>query len=148
MKLLMYQVKMEKETSTNKKKRNYSKRSKSFIENNATEKLLNFLASENERSRRHEAEMMQMMLQINNPVHYNQANFPKYLEIRITKIGRAVYLTQIRILSNLNHQYHNQINQRPVAQRIVNMSMLILRIQHLLLMTPPGLHTSHLISNY
>ena len=80
--------------------------------------------------------MMQMMLQINNPVHYNQANFPKYLEIRITKIGRAVYLTQIRILSNLNHQ------------RIVNMSMLILRIQHLLLMTPPGLHTSHLISNY
>ena len=92
--------------------------------------------------------MMQMMLQINNPVHYNQANFPKYLEIRITKIGRAVYLTQIRILSNLNHQYHNQINQRPVAQRIVNMSMLILRIQHLLLMTPPGLHTSHLISNY
>ena len=92
--------------------------------------------------------MMQMMLQINNPVHYNQANFPKYLEIRITKIGRAVYLTQIRILSNLNHQYHNQINQRPVAQRILNMSMLILRIQHLLLMTPPGLHTSHLISNY
>ena len=63
-------------------------------------------------------------------------------------IGRAVYLTQIRMLPNLKRQYHNQINQRPGAQGLVNMSMLIPRIQHLLLMTPPGLHTNHLISNY
>ena len=55
---------------------------RSFIENNPTEKLLNFLASENERPRRHEAEIMRMMLQINNPV----------------------YLTQIRMLPNLNRQ--------------------------------------------
>ena len=66
----------------------------------------------------------------------------------ITKVGRAVYLTQIRMLPNLNRQYHNQINQRPVAQALVNMSMLIHRTQHLLLMTSPGLHTNHLISNY
>ena len=45
---------------------------RSFIENDPIEKLLNFLASKSERSRRHEAEMMRMMLQINNPVHYNQ----------------------------------------------------------------------------
>ena len=99
---------------------------RSFIENNPTKKLLNFLASENERPRRHEAEIMRMMLQINNPV----------------------YLTQIRMLPNLNRQYHNQINQRPVAQGLVNMSMSIIRTQYLLLMTPPGLHTNHLISNY
>ena len=42
---------------------------RSFIENDSTEKLFNFLVSENERSRRHEAEMMRMMLQMNNPVH-------------------------------------------------------------------------------
>ena len=47
---------------------------RSFIENDSTEKLLNFLASENERSRKHEAEMMRMMLQINNLVHYNEAH--------------------------------------------------------------------------
>ena len=47
---------------------------RSFIEKDSTEKLLNFLVSENKRSRRHEAEMMQMMLQVNNPVHYNQAH--------------------------------------------------------------------------
>ena len=47
---------------------------RSFIENDPTEKLLNFLASENERSQRHEAQMLRMMLQINNPVHYNQAH--------------------------------------------------------------------------
>ena len=44
---------------------------RSLIENDLTEKLLNFLASKNERSRRHEAAMMRMMLQINNPVYYN-----------------------------------------------------------------------------
>ena len=42
---------------------------RSFIENDSTEKLFNFLVSENERSRRHETEMMRMMLQMNNPVH-------------------------------------------------------------------------------
>ena len=42
---------------------------RSFIENDSTEKLFNFLVRENERSRRHEAEMMRMMLQMNNPVH-------------------------------------------------------------------------------
>ena len=47
---------------------------RSFIENDPTEKSLNFLASENERSQRHEAQMLRMMLQINNPVHYNQAH--------------------------------------------------------------------------
>ena len=47
---------------------------RSFIEIDPTEKLLNFLASENERSQRHEAKIMRMMLQINNPVHYNQAH--------------------------------------------------------------------------
>ena len=47
---------------------------RSFIENDPTEKLLNFLASKNERSQRHEAQMLRMMLQINNPVHYNQAH--------------------------------------------------------------------------
>ena len=36
---------------------------RSFIEKNPTEELLNFLASKNERSQRQEAEMMQMMLQ-------------------------------------------------------------------------------------
>ena len=46
---------------------------RSFIENDPTEKLLNFLTSENERSRRHEAKMMRMMLQIKNPAHFNQA---------------------------------------------------------------------------
>ena len=58
---------------------------RSLIENDLTEKLLNFLASKNERSRRHEAEMMRMMLQINNPVHYNQAHSTQNLEMRITK---------------------------------------------------------------
>ena len=66
----------------------------------------------------------------------------------ITKIGRTVYLTQIRMLPTLNRQCHNHINKRPVAQGLVNMSMLILRTQYLLLMTPPGLHINHLISNY
>ena len=42
---------------------------RSFIKNDSTEKLFNFLDRENERSRRHEAEMMRMMLQMNNPVH-------------------------------------------------------------------------------
>ena len=42
---------------------------RSFIENDSTEKFFNFLVRENERSRRHEAEMMRMMLQMNNPVH-------------------------------------------------------------------------------
>ena len=42
---------------------------RSFIKNDPTEKLLSFLVSENERSRRYEAQMMWMMLQINNPVH-------------------------------------------------------------------------------
>ena len=45
-----------------------------FIENDPTEKLLNLQGSENERLGRYEAEMMRMMLQINNPGHYNQAN--------------------------------------------------------------------------
>ena len=58
---------------------------RSVIENDPTEKLLNFLTSENERSRVHEAEMMRMMLQINNPVHYNQAHSTQNLEMRITK---------------------------------------------------------------
>ena len=52
------------------------------------------------------------------------------------------------MLPNLNRQYNNQINQRSAAQRLVNMSMLILRTQHLLLMTPPGLQTNYLIANY
>ena len=56
---------------------------RSFIENDPTENFLNFLASENERSRRHEVEIMWMMLQINNPVLYNQA--------RLIQIFRNVY---------------------------------------------------------
>ena len=93
---------------------------------------------------------MRMMLQINNPVHYNLFLLipPEYLETRNTEIGRAVYVTEIRMLPNLNCQYHSQINQRPVVQGLVNISMLVLRTQYLLLMTPPGLHTNHLISNY
>ena len=45
-----------------------------FIENDPTEKLLNLQGSENERLGRYEAEMMRIMLQINNPGHYNQAH--------------------------------------------------------------------------
>ena len=45
---------------------------RSFIENDPTEKLVNFLASENEKSRRHQTQ--RMILQINNLVHYNQAH--------------------------------------------------------------------------
>ena len=69
---------------------------------------------------------------------------PKYLETRITKIGRAVYLTEIRMLHSLNRQYHSRINQRPVVQGLVNISMLILWTQHLLLKTLPDLHPKHL----
>ena len=94
--------------------------------------------------------MMRMMLQINNPVHYNLFLLipPEYLETRNTEIGRAVYVTEISMLLSLNRQYHSRINQRPVVQGLVNISMLVLRTQYLLLMTPPGLHTNHLISNY
>ena len=48
---------------------------RSFIGNDPTKTLLNFLASENKRSQRHKAQMKRMMLQINNPVHYNQAHY-------------------------------------------------------------------------
>ena len=68
--------------------------------------------------------------------------------MRITKIVRAVYLTEIRTLPSLNCQKHSQINQRPIVQGLLNISMLILRTQHLLLMTLPGLHSNHLIFNY
>ena len=54
---------------------------RSFTENNTIEKLLNLLASENERSRRHEAQIMRMMLQINNLVHYNQAHSTQIFRI-------------------------------------------------------------------
>ena len=47
---------------------------RSFIEKDPTEKLVNFLTSENERSQRHQTQMMRMILQINNLVHYNQAH--------------------------------------------------------------------------
>ena len=56
---------------------------RSFTENHPTEKLLNFLANESERSRRHETQMMRIMLQIINPVHFNQAHS--------TQIFRNVY---------------------------------------------------------
>ena len=49
---------------------------------------------------------------------------------------------------NLSLQHHSKIIQRPLVQGLANIFMLILRTQHLLLMTPPGLHTKHLISNY
>ena len=52
---------------------------RSFIESDPTENLLNFLASENEISRRHEAEMMRIMLQIIDPVRYNHAHFTQIL---------------------------------------------------------------------
>ena len=68
--------------------------------------------------------------------------------MRITKIVRAVYLTEIRTLPSLNCQKHSKINQRPIVQGLLNISMLILRTQHLLLMTLPGLHSNHLIFNY
>lgn len=42
----------------------------------------------------------------------------------------------------------SQTYQRLVTQRLVNMCILSLITQQLLLMTPPGLHTNHLISNY
>ena len=54
---------------------------RSFTENNTIEKLLNLLASENERSRRHEAQIMRMMLQVNNLVHYNQAHSTQIFRI-------------------------------------------------------------------
>ena len=47
--------------------------------------------------------------------------------MRITKIVRAVYLTEIRTLPSLNCQKHSQINQRPIVQGLLNISMLILR---------------------
>ena len=48
--------------------------------------------------------MMRMMLQINNPVHYNLFLLipPEYLETRNTEIGRAVYVTEISMLLSLN----------------------------------------------
>ena len=123
---------------------------RSFIENDPKGKLLNFLASENERSRRHEAEMMPTMLQINNSVRYNQAHFIQifrnaYYQDRESSLTE---ITEIRMLPNLNHQYHSRINKRSVAQELVKLSMLILRTQHLLLMTTPGLHINHLTSSY
>ena len=68
--------------------------------------------------------------------------------MRITKTGRVVYLTEMHVLPNLNCQYHSQTYQRLVTQRLVNMCILSLITQQLLLMTPPGLRTNHLISNY
>ena len=60
--------------------------------------------------------MMQMMLKINSTVHYNQANSIQMFRMHITNIGRGIYLTEIRILPNLNRQYHSQIFQRPVSE--------------------------------
>ena len=48
------------------------------------------------------------------------------------------------MLHSLNRQYHSRINQRPVVQGLVNISMLILWTQHLLLKTLPDLHPKHL----
>ena len=54
---------------------------RSFIEKDPTEKLVNFLTSENERSQRHQTQMMRMILQINNLVHYNQAHSTQIFRI-------------------------------------------------------------------
>ena len=45
---------------------------KSFIQNDPAEKLLNFLANNNERSQNYQTEHMLRMLEINNAIHYNQ----------------------------------------------------------------------------
>ena len=90
---------------------------RSFIENDPTEKLLNFLAREKteapEGTRQKWCRWCFKSIILLITVKLIP---PKYLEVCITKIGRAVYLTEIPMIPNLNPQYHNQINQRPVAQ--------------------------------
>ena len=141
-------VNMKKQKEKKLKQQEFFNLTRSFTENDPTEKLLSFLASENERSQRNEAEMMRMMLQINNPVHYNQAHSTQmfrnayYQDREGNLFNRSTYAPQFEPTVP-------QLNESETSSSgLENMSMLILRTQHLLLMTPPSLHTNHLISNY
>ena len=105
---------------------------RSFIDNKATGKLLNSLDDENKSLRRHNRPKWCRWCLKSIVQFITIKPIPsKCFGMHITNIGRGIYLTEIRILPNLNRQYHSQIFQRPVSEWLVNRCMVILKALHL-----------------